>query len=282
MKTDNNKGLITLGKFDGILLCSDLDDTLLTTDKRISDGNKQAIEYFKSEGGLFTFATGRVVDGARVMLDYIEPNAPMVCFNGAGIYDFAQEKMLYIKGLGSGAESVVELIYNTVPYAAIDVCTASESYFCRTNRILEEHKRIENLPDNYIDYKDIKDDWIKVIFMTEEEQVDSVRQAIAESEFADEFDFVRSSPWYYEMLPKNSGKGAGLKVLAEILNIPMERTVGIGDNLNDLTLVQDAGVGVAVANAAPEVQKAADCITVDNNSDAIKAIIGAIAKGNLL
>ena len=58
-----------MGKFDGILLCTDLDDTLLTTDKRISDENKQAIEYFMSEGGLFTFATGRVVDGARLMLD---------------------------------------------------------------------------------------------------------------------------------------------------------------------------------------------------------------------
>ena len=46
-----------MGKFDGILLCTDLDDTLLTTDKRVSDENSKAIEYFKSEGGLFTFAT---------------------------------------------------------------------------------------------------------------------------------------------------------------------------------------------------------------------------------
>lgn len=55
-----------MGKFDGILLCTDLDDTLLTTDKRVSDENSKAIEYFKSEGGLFTFATGRVPQGAKV------------------------------------------------------------------------------------------------------------------------------------------------------------------------------------------------------------------------
>ena len=54
-----------MGKFDGILLCTDLDDTLLTTDKRVSDENSKAIEYFKSEGGLFTFATGRVPQGAK-------------------------------------------------------------------------------------------------------------------------------------------------------------------------------------------------------------------------
>ena len=57
-----------MGKFDGILLCTDLDDTLLTTDKRVSDENSKAIEYFKSEGGLFTFATGRVPQGAKLML----------------------------------------------------------------------------------------------------------------------------------------------------------------------------------------------------------------------
>ena len=57
-----------MGKFDGILLCTDLDDTLLTTDKRVSDENSKAIEYFKSEGGLFTFATGRVPQGAKLHL----------------------------------------------------------------------------------------------------------------------------------------------------------------------------------------------------------------------
>lgn len=271
-----------MGKFDGILLCTDLDDTLLTTDKRISDGNKQAIEYFKSEGGMFTFATGRVVNGAKMMIQYVSPNVPMICFNGAGIYDFVQDKMIYLKPLGKEAIEVVEFIYNTLPYAAIDVCTADASYFCRTNNILKRHKYLENLKDNYINYQDITDEWVKVIFMTEEEQVDTVRQTIAESEFADKFDFVQSSPWYYEMLPKNSGKGNGLVELARILDVPIEKTIAIGDNYNDLTLIQNAGVGVAVANAVPEIQKAANCITVDNNSDAIRAVIGALDKGSLL
>ena len=88
-----------MGKFDGILLCTDLDDTLLTTDKRVSDENRRAIEYFQSEGGLFTFVTGRVPAGARLMLEYIHPNAPVVCFNGAAIYDFEKEKFLWKKTL---------------------------------------------------------------------------------------------------------------------------------------------------------------------------------------
>ena len=55
-------------KFKGILLCTDLDETLLTTgDKRLTDENRRAIEYFMSEGGYFTFATGRVPMGANLL-----------------------------------------------------------------------------------------------------------------------------------------------------------------------------------------------------------------------
>ena len=83
-----------MGKFDGVLLCTDLDDTLLTYDKRVSEGNVKALNYFMDNGGRFTFATGRVPRGAKLRREYIEPNAPMVCANGAGIYDFKTEKFL--------------------------------------------------------------------------------------------------------------------------------------------------------------------------------------------
>ena len=84
------KGQKIMGKFDGMLLCTDLDDTLLTDNKQVSEKNRKAIDYFKSEGGLFTFSTGRVPMGARLILEYVVPNAPIVCFNGGGIYDFSE------------------------------------------------------------------------------------------------------------------------------------------------------------------------------------------------
>ena len=82
-----------MGKFDGILLCTDLDATLLNDEHKVSEENIKAIDYFKSEGGMFTFVTGRVPNGARLMLEYVKPNAPVVTFNGAGIYDFEKEEL---------------------------------------------------------------------------------------------------------------------------------------------------------------------------------------------
>lgn len=268
-----------MGKFNGILLCTDLDGTLLTTDNRISHGNRRAIEYFKAEGGLFTFATGRCINGATLLLEHIKPNVPMVCFNGGAVYDFANDKILYLNTLGKNARRAVEFIYNNFPYAAIDVATARENFYCRSNKWLEAHKKLLKLPDNYVDYPDVPDGWVKVIFMADPDKIETISRAFAESEFADEFDFVQSSSAYYEMLPKNTSKGSGLLRLAEILNVPAEKTVGIGDNYNDIPLITNAQAGIAVANAVRPALEAADYITVDNNSDALKAVIGAIERG---
>ena len=155
-----------MGKFDGILLCTDLDDTLLTTDKRVSDENSKAIEYFKSEGGLFTFATGRVPQGAKLMLNYVHPNAPMVCFNGAAIYDFNDEKLLWASTLDKGALKCVEYIDKMFDFVGIEVCTSDKIYFCKVNQKVREHQVLEDLPDNFLDYHDIKEEWVKVLFLS--------------------------------------------------------------------------------------------------------------------
>ncbi len=271
-----------MGKFDGLLLLSDLDDTLLTTDKRVSEENARAIEYFKSEGGLFTFATGRVPTGARLMLKYVKPNAPMVCFNGAVVYDFEDGKILWSLTLGADAVKVVEYIDKMFDFVGIEVCSADKIYFSKVNEIVERHKELEHLPDNYLAYREVKDEWIKVLFMTDEDKLCLVRGAIAKSPFAKEYAFVQSSPWYYELLPKGASKGEGLLRLAQLLGIDRSKTVGVGDNENDLELIKNAGVGVAVGNAVDEVKAAADYVTVSHSEHAIAAVIRDIENGKIV
>lgn len=268
-----------MGKFDGILMCTDLDDTLLTTDKRVSAENMQAIDYFMSEGGMFTFATGRIPYGAKLMLRYITPNVPMICFNGAGLYDLKKDKLLWSETLDSKAIEVVEYVEKNCPFAGIEVCTSDRVYFCRQNRIVEAHKAMEHLPDNYEDYHDIDEPWLKVLFMQEENEMDTIRKVIAESPYADMYDFIQSSPNYYELLPKDASKGNAAMELAKMLRVSKGNVIGVGDNENDLSLIKRADVGVAVANAVDCVKEAADYITVDNNSHAISAVIYALSSG---
>ena len=268
-----------MGKFDGILLCTDLDDTLLKTDKSVSQGNIDAIEYFKKEGGLFAFTTGRVPLGTIPVLDYVTPNAPSVCFNGGAIYDFKSKKTLWSRSLDAEAVMAAEFVDKHFPTAGIEVCTPDTVYFCKRNRLTEEHKKNERFPDNSIAYKDIDESWCKVIFMVEEEEMPALSSLLGNSPFAEKYTFVRSSPWYYELLPKGSNKGDGLLRLGRLLGIDSSKIIAMGDNENDYELIKNAGIGIAVANASPKIKDAARYITVDNNSDAVKKVIEDIENG---
>ena len=268
-----------MGKFDGILLCSDLDDTLLTTEKTISEENKKAIAYFKEEGGLFTFATGRTVLGLGLPLAMVEPNAPVICFNGCGIYDLFDKKMLWERSLDKNAVRVIEFVEQNYPFSGIEVCTAEHVYFCRENELVAAHRRVERLPELVVDYHDIAEPWKKALFIQKPEELPLVKNGLLTSAFTRSYDFVQSDPRYYELLPKGASKGAALLELARLLGIDAAFTIGIGDNENDLTMVQNAGVGVAVANAIPAVLDAADVISTDNNTNAIATVIYGIEQG---
>ncbi|MEE0944278.1 MAG: Cof-type HAD-IIB family hydrolase [Clostridia bacterium] len=271
-----------MGKFDGILICSDLDDTLLTSERAISDENKNVIEYFMAEGGKFTFCTGRVPHGAKIALQYIVPNVPMICFNGAAIYDFENDRLLWEMFLDDEAARVVEYVEERMPQIGVEVCTNFGAYHCRSNRLTREHVMIERLPEISIEHNEIKDRWKKVIFMAELEDMPELKRLLGESQFAEKYTFIQSYKHYYELLPKGVGKGEAMLVLAKMLGIDRKKTVGVGDNENDISLVSLAGAGVSVSNAIKEVRDVADYITVDNDNHALAVIIEAIENGKIV
>lgn len=110
-----------MNKFKGILLCTDLDGTLVSDDQSISRENIDAIEYFKSEGGAFTFVTGRMPFFAKSICNAIMPNVPFVCINGGGIYDpfkdeyvwaqiISRDSLKLVEELESGALGIYSLV----------------------------------------------------------------------------------------------------------------------------------------------------------------------------
>ncbi len=267
-----------MGKFDGILLCTDLDDTLLTTDKRVSDADTAALKYFMDNGGLYTYATGRVPRGIRSIRTRIEPNTPMICYNGAAVYDLEKEEFLWLDQLDNGAIRVTEYVDKYLPYAGIETSTQKAVYFNKVNRIVEAHKAMEKFPDNYCDYHDVKEPFMKLIFMVEADMMAEFKEELSKTEFFSDYEFIQSSPWYYEVLPKGASKGAAIFKLKDITGAKF--TVGMGDNENDITLVKNADFGAAVKNAADCVKKYADYITVnDNNNSAVAEIINMLDKG---
>lgn len=267
-----------MGKFDGILICTDLDHTLLKDDKSISDENKNAIEYFMSEGGHFTFATGRSKMGIDFLLKRVTPNAPIIMFNGAAIYDLQKEKIIWETFLDENAGKVLEFVEDKFPFSGIEVCAKSGIYVSRGNDIVRKQLAFEKLDEQYVHFSEINEPWRKALFIQEADKLAYVREGIAGSPYSKSYNFMQSDPCYYEILPKDASKGIGLLKIAEILGIKPEKTIGVGDNENDHSLIENAGIGVAVANAVPSLLDIADFITTDNNSHAISTIIYGIEK----
>lgn len=269
-------------KFSGLLLVSDLDDTLLTSgNKIVTEENKKAIEYFKDNGGLFTFSTGRTQEGVQNVLEKVEPNVPIICYNGGAIYDVFSSKFLYGEYLGKDAIEILKFAEEMFPNIGMEVCTDNCIYFCSENEYTKLHRKDERIKETFLNYRNVFSPWKKIVFPDSPEVLDKLNESLRASEFAKKYDFVRSDKHYYEVLPKGISKGSALLKLAEILEIDINKTIAVGDNQNDIQMLKNAGIGVAVANATSEARDAADYITVDNNSNAIAAVITSFELGRI-
>ena len=109
--------------------------------------------------------------------------------------------------------------------------------------------------------------------MQETDEIEYVKQAIAETDFLEKYKLVQSSPYYYEVLPHGSSKGRAAVRLCDIAGIDRNKLIGVGDNENDKELIAMSGIGIAVENASDDVKKCADIIAPHHNSDAMAWII---------
>ncbi len=131
-------------------------------------------------------------------------------------------------------------------------------------------------------YEDINKPFAKVVFCDHRpEEIERLAILLRAHPLADQFDFIHSERSLYEILPKGISKGDVLPRLCEHLHLSMDKTVAIGDYFNDITMLRDAKVGVAVANACDEAKAAADYVTVSNDQHAIAQIIYDIESGNI-
>lgn len=267
-------------KFEGMLFCTDIDGTLYNDKGTISKQNLDAIEYFKSEGGLFTFITGRPPFVTESILENIKPNAPFGCLNGGGIYDAKSDKYLWNVSLSDDAIELVREVDKQLPEMGIFYSTKERIYFNKDNSAMEILRERTGLPNIYRHYEDVKETVLKIVFAHEDEdQVLSLSKLLNNHTKANNFDFIRSEKNLYEILPKDVSKGKVLLKMAELLDIKAENTIAVGDYNNDISMIKAAGVGFAVANAVDELKQVADYVTVSNNEHAISVIIDGLDKG---
>ena len=271
-----------MGKFDGMLICTDLDGTLLRGDKTVSAENLEAIEHFKAEGGYFTFITGRMPYFVGDLPERVKINAPFGCINGGGLYDPWKDEYIWKMPIRDDVIELVRYIDERIEDMGIQINGFDKLYFLRENETMVWFRRITGVPNLVTDYDRVDGPIAKIVFGDiREERLMTVKALLEAHPRYSDFDYIRSEKSLYEILPKGSSKGAVLPRLAEHLGIDMRRTITFGDYNNDISMLKAAGLGVAVANATTEAKAAADLVTVSNEEHAIAKVIYDIENGKI-
>ncbi len=257
-------------RLQDILVVSDMDGTLLSSDHTLSACNLATIRLFTSLGGKFTVATGRVTESVgryTEMLDYI---APAITSGGCTIYDFQQGKTIASALVpGAVARKAIRDVTNAFPSVGV-VIMANDN----KNYALEATHEVQKL---FIDEKtthfirpweDYPPEWNKVLFAAPPEVLDEVEGFVAKLTYPGVY-FVRTSVHYFEIMPVDVSKGSALLQLCNLLDVNIENTYAIGDYFNDVEMMQAAGHAVAMENAPVEIQMMADEVTGNCNEGGV-------------
>lgn len=251
-----------MGKFDGILLCTDFDGTF-AEHAQVSRENAEAVRYFQREGGLFTIASGRSPEFLWTMRDIFVPNAPVISVNGTLISDERDMRVLREFPLDNYALSAL---------CELAECTQTEVLILYNEQGDGHHWKRESGMSVFEALGDVKRPWYKALLVQKPELTQEVLRKAIESH-GSRYAFECSWPMGIEMHLQGTGKGECVTVVKEMLGGAVRTTVGVGDFDNDISLLRLCDIGYAVENATDAVKRAADRITVRNTEHAIARVI---------
>lgn len=261
-------------KFENIYICSDLDGTLLNENNEISKENLDAIEYFRSHGGKFMIATGRVPDAIFPAIGDLKTDFPCICLNGCGIYDLELRKYVETIALDDGVQEVTQEIMEYSKNSGVEIFNDDGICVVRRTPAVDFHLNYEKVTEKLTaDLEDIPKPWLKILFAQSPEETDAIREKFLSSCYHEKYTLVKTHNLYYEIFNKSASKGKALLKLCKDYGIDLKNVVAIGDNENDITMLDVAGVGAAVSNAPEIVKKNADIITCSNEKHAIADLI---------
>lgn len=259
--------------FQGYLLVFDMDGTLLDSNRHVSEESKQAIKEWTALGGEVCLASGRSAQSLRPYYEELGCKNPVICGNGSGVYDFNREEFLYHVNLPDGGREIARAADENLPHTGITIYKDGKVYFSKINSVTKRNIKNENLPLLSADYKTLPYPWEKILFCQESEHTDKVRTLMENMGAGEKYRLLKSAPVYFEILNPDANKGKALKWYCTNLGFDMEKTVAVGDNENDVLMLETAGYSFTVSNCTPAARSAAQYIVGSNDMHAARMVI---------
>ncbi len=259
-----------------VLLITDMDGTFLPSCKIPGQRSLKAIEDFQKKGGKFSIATGRALQAAQQYFDTFTVNCPAVLCNGGMVYDINNKKQINDIYVPTYTKEIVKTVLKDNPDVGCEVLTLDAVYVPQMTPMEQKHNEICKVIPVRCPVDEIKGEWYKVLFAIEPEKMDRLISYVSAHNWSG-VDFVRSAHEYYEILPQNISKGAGINAIRNEYRDRDLTIVAVGDYNNDIEMLEAADLAVCPSNAVEEVKKVADVVLgVSCEEDAIAAVIDLI------
>ncbi len=258
------------------IIALDLDGTLTNSEKNITPRTFDALMKAQREGVRLVLASGRPTFGIAALanqLQLADYGGYVLSYNGGRIIDWCEKTVIFSQVVD---QKLVPILYDFAEKAQLPIVTyLPEAILASKNEgeYLAEEARINGMPvvvaQNFVEEAmQIAGGSTKFLIPGEPElliQLESEMKAA----LSEQMEVFRSAPFFLELPPKGIDKAQSLQRLLTHLGLERESLMAFGDGFNDLSMIQFAGQGVAMANAVEEVKSIADFVTTSNEEDGI-------------
>lgn len=249
----------------------DVDGTLVTSDKKVTKKTAQAIELIKEKGLYFAIATGRPVHSALAMIKSFELDHLLdflICSNGVETYDLHTTERK--KTFPLSKESVLE-IGDIMKKFPIDYCLYDHDtvYASAYNDIVKAIAKRNLLKPKIMSMNDLPiQETNKVVFTIFKDKFDIV-SSFQQSFEHDKYRCFFTEPELFEFVDKRVSKAEGIKAYIKDKDITLEQVITFGDAQNDIEMLSEVGLGVAMGNASNSIKAIAKDTTLSNDEDGV-------------
>lgn len=272
------------------MVSMDLDETLLTTDKVITDSFESFVKKLKSNNIIPVVATGREYYSAHKFVGN-NVDIDLICNNGNVIRDNLSGKVHYVNPISDeDLKRVMAFDDNDKVFTSLHIQRDDGI------DLVYKKKNFTNFEGTYVDafrgrnlglddFDNLEGNPLSIVFAGSHDDLVGLRNRMRD-EISDRFNFhimkIRREPkWMLEVLQKSGDKFYGVKKYAEIRGIDLKNVAAIGDDSNDVMLIKSVGLGIAMKNGVERLREAADVVSdFDNNNDGAVKILDKVLFGD--
>lgn len=264
------------------LLALNIDGTLLQSNGKLHKSTKDAVEYVQQKGILVTLVTSRSFPSARKVAKALKIKTPLITHQGAYISG-AQEKPIYVKRINEEVTYDVVRFLEAIPcqirlvheqFSLANKFKLSHNLLAKTvftsgDPVFYSQQFVSSLSE-HLHEQSVSAPKIEVYFENKKDLQDT---KLAFSKMFVEIDTIELNSLRLDIVPAGVSKRSGLSYLGRQLGIASKEMVVIGDGLDDIGMIEEVGLGVAMGNAETAVKRAADWITRSENEHGVAYMV---------